>query len=121
MNLNSKYTLIVSGIFPPETVFSAIFFSDLVKKLTKKKSVIVISHKAVHPYIFNIEEKKNYVSIGFNHVIANSYTYTQTGLVEKIRGSYIFGKYCYRFIQENKSSIRIILLIKLLYYLWKIK
>jgi glycosyltransferase involved in cell wall biosynthesis len=103
--LNNKYTIIISGVFPPEPVVSAKLSFDLAENLAKEKNVVVISPAPTRPYKFNFGEKKNCVAIGFNHIIANSYTCPKSRLIGRMRESYSFGKYCYRFIQKNKDTI----------------
>jgi glycosyltransferase involved in cell wall biosynthesis len=102
---SNKYTLIISAIFPPEPVVSARLSFDLAKELAKKKSVVVISPKPTRPCKFNFKGKENYIDAGFSHIIADSYTYPQSGLIGRMRESYSFGKYCYRFIQKHKDAI----------------
>jgi glycosyltransferase involved in cell wall biosynthesis len=108
MKSNNKYTLIISAVFPPEPVVSAKLSFDLAKELAKKKSVVIISPNPTRPYQFNFEGKRNCVDADFNHIIADSYTYPQSGLIGRMRESYSFGKYCYRFIQKDKDAIECI-------------
>lgn len=100
----NKMILIISAVFPPEPVVSARLSLDIADNLSQTNRVTVLSPKPTRPYGFHFEEK----SVGhhpFVHIVANSYICPELKFIGRLRESYSFGKYCQKFICENKNKI----------------
>ena len=104
--MNKKNITIISAVFPPEPVVSASLSKDIACELSKKNKVTVICPNPTRPhgYIFEkeIDDKNHKV------VRLDSHTCSESKIIGRLRESYSFGKYCYRYIAENKDEIDII-------------
>ncbi len=98
--------LIISAVFPPEPVVSALLSRDLAVELAKKNNVVVLCPKPTRPYGFrfgNEIEPENYKVVRLN-----SYTCPQSNTLGRFRESYSFGKQCYQYIIDNHQDIEVI-------------
>lgn len=96
--------LIVSSVFPPEPVVSAMMSYDIAMRLCALgNKVVVVTPSPSRPlnYVFK-EEKKVFP---FEHIVLDSYTYPESHIIGRTRESISFGKAVARFISEYPDSI----------------
>jgi glycosyltransferase involved in cell wall biosynthesis len=96
--------LLISSVFPPEPVVSALIGFDLANALSEHQSITVISPRPSRPsgFSFHLESKNN---IAFTHLILNSYTCPESKLFGRMRESFSFGKHAANFIRRNHREI----------------
>ena len=102
-----KKLLIISGVFPPEQVTSALLNYDLAKELSKKYSVTVLRPYPTRP----IGMKFEYDGLkdeSFETILIDSYTCPQSQLVGRFRESIDFGRKCAAYIKKHHSEISFI-------------
>ena len=105
--MRKKQILIISGVFPPEQVTSALLNYDLAKELSKKYSVTVLRPYPTRP----IGMKFDYDGLKdepFETVLIDSYTHPQSQLLGRFRESYDFGRRCAAYIEEHHQEISFI-------------
>ena len=99
-----KRILIVSAVFPPEQVTSALLNYDLAKELSKKYDVTVLRPYPTRPYGLKFEYK-GLNDEPFKTSLVSSYTYPQSHLLGRFRESIDFGRKCARYIKINHEDI----------------
>lgn len=102
----TKRILIISGVFHPEPLTSAMMNYDLALELSKDHNVTVLRPKPSRPigkeYIYND------ASYRFNCITLDSYVHPHSELIGRFRESMSFGKACKRYICEHKDEIDIV-------------
>ena len=96
--------LIVSAVFPPEPVVSAMLSYDIAMRLCEMgKEVVVVCPKPSRPldYVFD-ETEKDYP---FERVVLESYVYPESRIIGRTRESYSFGKAIEQFIVNYPHRI----------------
>lgn len=101
-----KNLLIISAVFPPEPVVSASLSFDIANKLADDNRVTVISPKPTRPFGFKFD--KQFKNQKFKHFQLNSYTCSESKLFGRLRESYSFGKYSYKYIFDNHKQIDLV-------------
>lgn len=101
-----KNLLIISAVFPPEPVVSANLSFDIANKLADDNRVTVISPKPTRPFGFKFD--KQFKNQKFKHFQLNSYTCSESKLFGRLRESYSFGKYSYKYIFDNHKQIDLV-------------
>lgn len=99
-----KRILIVSAVFPPEQVTSALMNYDLAKALSKDYDVTVLRPYPTRP----IGMKFEYTGMGdepFETILIDSYTHPQSQLIGRFKESIAFGKKCAQYIREHHDEI----------------
>lgn len=102
-----KRVLIISGVFPPEQVTSALLNYDMAKELSKKYNVTVLRPYPTRPIgmKFNYDGLKNEP---FETILIDSYTHPQSQLLGRFRESYDFGRKCAAYIKKHHQKISFI-------------
>ena len=102
-----KRILILSGVFPPEQVTSALLNYDLAKDLSKKYDVTVLRPYPTRPMgmKFDYDGLKNET---FKTVLIDSYTHPQSQLLGRFRESIDFGRKCAAYIKKHHEEINFI-------------
>lgn len=98
--------LILSAVFPPEPVVSAILSNDIANSLSVNNEVTVLSPKPSRPYGFKFVDEP--VKFNFQHIQAKSYTCPSSKIFGRFKESYSFGKHCQKYISENHQNIEVI-------------
>lgn len=98
--------LILSAVFPPEPVVSAILSYDIASSLTENNEVTVLSPIPSRPYGFKFPEVPS--TFIFQHIQSGSYICASSNTLGRFKESYSFGKYCYKYIVENHQNIDLI-------------
>lgn len=95
--------LIISAVFPPEPVVSAILSQDIAEQLSTSHEVVVISPQPTRPegFAFN----KAVSSKEYKVVRLDSFTCAPSSLFGRFRESYSFGNHCTKFIKANAATI----------------
>lgn len=97
--------LIVSCVFPPEPVVSAMLSYDVAMALhALGKEVVVISPRPSRPlnYVFDKTGGKDYP---FHHVVLDSYICPESRIIGRTRESYSLGKAIKKFINDYPEPI----------------
>lgn len=103
----SKRILIISAVFPPEQVTSALLNYDLAKELSKKYEVKVLRPYPTRPIgmDFKYDGLKNEP---FDTILIDSYTHPQSQLIGRFRESIDFGRKCAAYIEKHHKEIAFI-------------
>lgn len=102
-----KKILIISAVFPPEQVTSALMNYDLAKSLSKDYDVTVLRPYPTRP----IGMKFDYVGMEeepFKTILIDSYTHPQSQLIGRFKESIDFGRKCAKYIREHHDEIAFI-------------
>lgn len=101
-----KNILIISAVFHPEPLTSAVMNYDLAAELAKEHNVTVLRPKPSRPigkeHIYNDE------SYSFKCITLDSYVHPQSELIGRFRESMSFGLVCKRFIREHQGEIDVV-------------
>lgn len=99
-----KRILIISAVFPPEQVTSALLNYDMAKELSKKYEVTVLRPYPTRPVgmKFDYNGLKNE---SFKTVLIDSYTYPQSKLLGRFRESIDMGRKCANWIKKHHDEI----------------
>jgi glycosyltransferase involved in cell wall biosynthesis len=95
--------LIISAVFPPEPVVSAMLSRDIAEELSKKNDVTVLCPQPTRPVGFLFE--KGFEPNGYEVIRLNSYTCAASNIFGRFRESYSFGRHCAKYILENSAII----------------
>jgi glycosyltransferase involved in cell wall biosynthesis len=101
-----KKILLISALFPPEPVVSANISKDIANALSLEHKVTVISPPPSRPMGFKFSDLSN--KSGFKHIVSNTYVCAPSKLLGRIKESYSFGRYCFRYILRNRSLIDVV-------------
>ena len=106
MNIINKI-LIISGVFPPEQVTSALLNYDLAKELAEKYEVTVLRPYPTRPIgmCFNYDGLNDEP---FETILIDSYTHPQSQLIGRFRESIDFGRKCAADIEKHNEEIAFI-------------
>lgn len=99
-----KQILIISAVFPPEQVTSALMTYDIAKEFAKKYKVTVLRPRPTRPigaHFDNVE----LVGEPFETILVNSYTCPESRLMGRMRESISFSKQCVKYINAHKDDI----------------
>lgn len=99
--------LIVSAVFPPEQVTSALLNYDLAKTLSKKYNVTVLRPYPTRPIGMKFEYA-GLIGEPFETILINSYTHPQSQLIGRFRESIDFGRKCASYIKKHHDEIAFI-------------
>ena len=100
----SKGILVVSAVFPPEQVTSALLNYDLARELAKKYEVTVLRPYPTRPIGAKIESAE-VEDKSFKTILVDSYTHPQSELLGRFRESIDFGRKSAAYIKEHHKEI----------------
>jgi glycosyltransferase involved in cell wall biosynthesis len=95
--------LIISSIFPPEPVVSALLSRDIAEALSSKHEVVVLCPEPSRPEGFVFNKKTEPLNYRIRYL--GSFICPSSNLFGRFRESYSFGKYCSEFIRKNFTDI----------------
>jgi len=103
----NKRILIISAVFPPEQVTSALLNYDLAKELSKGYKVTVLRPYPTRPIgmIFDYDGLKNEP---FETILIDSYTHPESQLIGRFKESLDFGRKCAAYIKIHHNEIAFI-------------
>ena len=99
--------LIITAVFPPELVTSALMNYDLAMELSKGCEVTVLRPYPTRPIGMTFD----YVGMHdepFETILIDSYTHPQSRLIGRFKESIDFGRKCAKFIKEHHDEIAFI-------------
>lgn len=99
-----KRVLIVSAVFPPEQVTSALMNCDLAKELSKEYDVTVLRPYPTRPIGMKFDSAE-VDDKSFRIVLIDSYTHPQSELIGRLRESIDFGRKCAKYIKKHHQNI----------------
>lgn len=102
-----KKILIISAVFPPEQVTSALLNYDLAKELSKAYQVTVLRPYPTRPIGMSFD----YTGMqdeSFEVVLLDSYTHPDSQLIGRFRESIDFGRKCAGYIKKHRDEIAFI-------------
>lgn len=102
-----KRVVIISAVFPPEQVTSALLNYDLAKKLAKRYNVTVLRPYPTRPIGMEFDYK-GLSNDTFETILVNSYTYPQSRLIGRFCESIDFGWKCAKYIKKYHDEISFI-------------
>ena len=98
-----KNILIISAVFPPEQVTSALLNYDLAKALAKEYKVTVLRPKPTRP--IGAAFQGGWSDPDFETVLIDSYTHPESELVGRFKESNDFGRKSVGYIKEHHKDI----------------
>lgn len=101
-----KNTLLISAVFPPEPVVSAMLSHDIANALLERNKVTVISPKPSRPFGFDFSQES--LQFKFKHVYLDSFICASSSILGRFKESYSFGRHAYKYIVKNQNDINII-------------
>ena len=103
MEIQRKFILLVSALYPPEPVVSAHLSLDIYEEIKNGGHNIRVFHpKASRPNGFHF---KNEIIVGEDEYVSESYVCPKSSLLGRFIESISFGKATYKFIIEHKNEI----------------
>lgn len=102
-----KRVIIISGVFPPEQVTSALLNYDLAKALSNKYDVTVLRPYPTRPIGMRFDYE-NIHEEPFETILVDSFTCPESRLGGRMRESISFSKKCVKYIKEHKEDIAFI-------------
>lgn len=102
-----KKILIVSAVFPPEQVTSALLNYDLAKELSKRYDVTVLRPYPTRPIGMSFQYN-GLDDESFETILIDSYTHPQSQLIGRFRESIDFGRKCAGYIKKHRDEIAFI-------------
>ena len=101
-----KNILIISAVFHPEPVTSAMMNYDLAVELAKEHNVTVLRPKPSRP--IGKEHVYDDTSYPFKCITLDSYVHPQSELIGRFRESISFGQICKQYICKHKDEIDVV-------------
>ena len=101
-----KNILIISAVFHPEPLTSAMMNYDLAVELAKNHNVTVLRPKPSRP--IGKEYQYDDTSYPFKCITLDSYTHPQSELIGRFKESIGFGQVCKKYIREHKDEIDVV-------------
>ena len=98
--------LIISCVFPPEPVVSAMLSEDIATGLSEEKRVVVLCPRPTRPKGFHFSQINAREDYKVVHL--KSFTYARSSLLGRLYESYSFGKYCAKYINNHAQEFRLI-------------
>jgi glycosyltransferase involved in cell wall biosynthesis len=97
--------LIISAVFPPEPVVSAMLSRDIAEKLSQYYKVTVLCPKPTRPIGYSFPEKYKNDSMPYEVVQLPSFTSPESNILNRLKESKSFGKHCAEYIAQHKDEI----------------
>ncbi len=97
--------LIISAVFPPEPVVSAMLSRDIAEKLSQYYKVTVLCPKPTRPIGYSFPEKYKNDSMPYEVVQLPSFTSPESNILNRLKESKSFGKHCTNYIAQHKDEI----------------
>lgn len=101
--MSKRKILIISAVFCPEPVVSAIVSKAIAEKASEFYDVTVVSPRPTRPFGYDFPKESE--DTLYKHITLDSYTCPQSSILGRFRESYSFGKYCSDFILKNKFDL----------------
>ena len=102
-----KKILIISAVFPPEQVTSALMTYDIAKELAKSYEVTVLRPRPTRPIGAHFEDVELEGEL-FETILVDSYTCPESRLMGRMKESMSFSKQCVKYIKAHKEEIAFI-------------
>lgn len=102
-----KKILIISAVFPPEQVTSALMTYDIAKELAKLYDVTVLRPCPTRPIGAHFE-RTELEREPFETILMDSYTCPESRLIGRMKESMSFSKQCVKYIKAHRGEIAFI-------------
>lgn len=102
-----KKILIISAVFPPEQVTSALMNYDMAGELSKNFNVTVLRPNPTRPLGMEFDYK-GIKEEPFDTILIDSYTHPESQLIGRFKESIDFGSKCAKYIKEHHKEIAFI-------------
>ncbi len=102
-----KKIVIISAVFPPEQVTSALMNYDLAKALSKDYDVVVLRPYPTRPIGIDFDYQ-GMSDEPFETILVDSYTHPHSQLIGRFKESIDFGRKCARYIKTHHTEIAFI-------------
>lgn len=102
--MTRKKILIISAVFPPEQVTSALMTYDIAKKLAETYNVTVLRPCPTRPIGAHFEKKESPKET-FETIMVDSFTCPESHLIGRMKESISFSKECIKYIKAHKKEI----------------
>lgn len=99
-----KHILIISAVFPPEQVTSALMTYDIAKELSESHKVTVLRPRPTRPIGAHFENTE-LTGEPFEVVAIDSYTCPESRLLGRMKESRSFSKECVKYIKAHKDEL----------------
>lgn len=95
--------LIISAVFPPEPVVSAMLSRDIASRLSKNHSVVVLCPRPSRPKGYQFE--KIIEEVDYRVIHLNSFISPASNLLGRLKESYSLGRHSVDYIKKNSKNI----------------
>lgn len=99
--------LVLSGVFPPEPVVSAVLSITIARALSYEHDVTVLSPMPTRPN-GSVYPKPDFRNEHFTHIVTDSYVCPASKFVGRMRESLSFGRCIAGYIREHHETISVI-------------
>lgn len=99
-----KNIVIISAVFPPEQVTSALMTYDIAKELAKSYKVTVLRPRPTRPIGAQFENVE-LLGESFETILVDSYTCPESQLIGRMKESISFSEQCIKYIKAHKDEI----------------
>lgn len=103
-----KNVLIITAVFPPEPVTSAILNYDLAVALSEKYNVTVLTPIPSRPAGFDFSKIENADNEKFKHIVLKSYVHPASSFLGRMKESKSFGQAAARYIRDHHNEINFV-------------
>lgn len=101
---NKSKIVIISAVFPPEPVVSAMLSQDIAKRMSLHHKVTVLCPEPTRPQGYQFPENIE-KSLPYEVVHLQSYTYPESRIAGRLKESKSFGKHSVEYIEEHNNEI----------------
>ena len=102
--MEKKRIVIISAVFPPEQVTSALMTYDIAKELSKKYTVTVLRPNPTRPIGAHFD-KSSLDGDTFETILVDSFTCPESRLFGRMKESISFSSACVKYIKAHRKEI----------------
>jgi glycosyltransferase involved in cell wall biosynthesis len=98
--------VIVSAVFPPEPLVTAMLSRDIAERLSVTHKVTVLCPEPTRPQGYHFSKKED--TPPYEVVRLPSFTSPESKVISRLKESRSFGRHCAKYIQNHKNEIDVI-------------
>jgi glycosyltransferase involved in cell wall biosynthesis len=102
---NRRKIVIISAVFPPEPVVSAILSKDIAERMSLYYDVTVLCPVPTRPQGYRVQKSIQNKPLPYEVIYLQSYTCPESKIYGRLKESKSFGKYCTRYIESHYNKI----------------
>ena len=102
--MKKRKIVIISAVFPPEQVTSALMTCDIARELAKTHEVTVLRPRPTRPIGAHFEDVE-LKGEPFETILVDSFTCPESRLMGRMKESISFSKQCVKYIKAHRNAI----------------